>query len=167
MDFPRTYKYHLWIHPTPLHHHAQKPSLLRSLLRAIARRNPTKHRSPTTIPSRPSRSALFFVIASAGAPPNSGETSRLPEDRAEPSVVILELARASSPAYAACTTPEPSPTPNPSTAAVFSIAGDLKSDCDECEGEFYEEVEPCDYETKGKLQIDHASTYIFILCITL
>ena len=40
-------------------------------------------------------------------------------------------------------------------------------DCDECEGEFYEEVEPCDYETEGKLQIDHALTYIFILCITL
>ena len=40
-------------------------------------------------------------------------------------------------------------------------------DCDEYEGEFYEDVEPCDYEIEGKLQIDHASTYIFILCITL
>ena len=40
-------------------------------------------------------------------------------------------------------------------------------DCDECDAEFYEEVEPCDYETEGKLQIDHAPTYIFILCITL
>ena len=40
-------------------------------------------------------------------------------------------------------------------------------DCDKCEGEFYEEVEPFDYETEGKLQIYHAPTYIFILCITL
>ena len=29
-------------------------------------------------------------------------------------------------------------------------------DCDKCEGEFYEEVEPCDCKTEGKLQIDHA-----------
>ena len=36
-------------------------------------------------------------------------------------------------------------------------------DCDECEGEFYEEVEHCDCETEGKLQFDHALTYIFIL----
>ena len=33
-------------------------------------------------------------------------------------------------------------------------------DYDECEGEFYEEVEPCYCETKGKLQFDHAMTYI-------
>ena len=40
-------------------------------------------------------------------------------------------------------------------------------DYDECEGEFYEEVEPCDCKTEGKLQIDHALTYVFILCIIL
>jgi hypothetical protein len=40
-------------------------------------------------------------------------------------------------------------------------------DCDECEGEFYEEVEPCDCKTEGKLQFDHALTYIFILCISI
>ena len=33
-------------------------------------------------------------------------------------------------------------------------------DCDECEGEFYEKVEPCDCEIEGKLQFDHTLTYI-------
>lgn len=34
-------------------------------------------------------------------------------------------------------------------------------DCDECEGEFYEEVEPCDYETKDldRLRDDRVMVY--------
>ena len=38
-------------------------------------------------------------------------------------------------------------------------------DCDECEGEFYEEVEPCDYETEGKLRLDHSLSYVFVICM--
>ena len=38
---------------------------------------------------------------------------------------------------------------------VSYLSNFIALDCDESEGEFYEEVELCYRESKGKLQIDH------------
>ena len=38
-------------------------------------------------------------------------------------------------------------------------------DCYECEGKFYEEVELCYRQSKGKLQIDHTLSYDFGICM--